>query len=581
MLGSNVFKKKQKYFKYNRIVSGIMILCAFIVTFVVLIYNVINIEGQPIMTKAFQRSIEMGTVEFKVELLNPIEQTDMSDDQTVSWWECAGTYYFFLPGAWKNNDIYWIFNLEDKICIDGSEVVNGSEMNLMEGKHEIELPSGEYFPIEILYSGNISSMFVKIKGDKALEYLHKDKQNVTDGNYVLFDEQGNCDRQGNIESFSCRGNASFWYSPEKKSYVMNLEEKTDIFGFGSSKKWLLISNYFDKTYMRNMLVNELAECVGMKYTPQMEYVDLYINGEYIGNYLISEKIEVDSKRVDIYDLSEEIRRLNPNQRYKYINNISNNINGINELKWNSMDMEPQNIEGGYLLEVDFKERYDEEVSGFISPNGRPVVIQEPQYTSFNQTKYIGEIYSQFENAICDEQGINPNTGCHYTEYVNLESFAAHYYLDEFSKQLDAGRTSFYFYKPLDSNRLYAGPVWDYDKSLGSEFTSDTSPEGFFAAVRKFNGDVWYEMYKHNDFQNVVKEKYNMKYKEATLEVCDKWLTQMTEKIETSVVMDIMRYHMNDEKPDKERAYRLFDKEVKQLKDFTEKRIEFLDEEWSR
>ena len=347
-----LFRKEQKYFNYNRIVSGFIILGISAIACITLIYYMLVIEGNPVMTKAFQRSMELGTVKFQVELLNPIEHQDMSDDQIISWWESAGNYYFFLPAAWKNDDIYWIFNLEDKILVDGKEAANGSEINLAEGRHEIELLSGEKFLIEILYSENISSMFVKIgEDDKALEYLHKDKENVSDGSYVIFDKMGNCNNQGIITSFSCRGNASFWESSEKKSYVMKLEEKTDIFGFGASKKWLLISNYFDKTYMRNLMVNELAENIGMQYTPQMEYVDLYINGEYIGNYLLSEKIEIDSERVDIYDLEDIIQNMNPNQRYKYTNTITSDIEGSQELKWNSMDMEPQNIEGGYCILV--------------------------------------------------------------------------------------------------------------------------------------------------------------------------------------------------------------------------------------
>lgn len=53
--------------------------------------------------------------------------------------------------------------------------------------------------------------------------------------------------------------------------------------------WVLIANYADKTLLRNYTAYNLGEMIGMKYSPRMRYVDLFLNGEYLGNYLIGKK----------------------------------------------------------------------------------------------------------------------------------------------------------------------------------------------------------------------------------------------------------------------------------------------------
>jgi len=118
-----------------------------------------------------------------------------------------------------------------------------------------------------------------------------------------------------------------------------------------------------------------------------------------------------------------------------------------------------------------------------------------------------------------------------------------------------------------------------DISFGNELTTDASPVGFYAAVKKTDGDVWYEMYKHTDFQKVVKENYNGTYRRETLDMCDRWMPEITEMVEASVVMDIMRYHMCDEVPDKEKATIVFNEEVALLKGFIEERVAYLSSEW--
>jgi len=565
----------KRYINYNRFVSEIIILTGIVLFLLLLICSSLT-KSKPVETATFQKTFSMGTEQFQMEILNPLDPMDRSDDRFVSWWENEGYYYFFLPSKWEEADVYWIFNLTDKIKIDGEEVLNGSKMYLSEGRHIVE--QGEhFFEIEILFSSDIASLFIEMEED-ALEYIHENKENITSGEYVLFDGDGNCANEGAIESIYCRGNASFYEVGDKKSYTINLEDETDFMGFGKSKKWLLISNYFDESLLRNQIVNELAHSMGMKYTPQMEYVDLYVNGEYVGNYLLSEKIEVDPERVAIYDLEKETERLNANQRYKYRNEITTGLSDIRELKWNAVETEPdEHIGGGYILEIDYRKRYDLEESGFITSRKRPVVIQSPQYASYNQAMYIASFYQEFEDALFTDDGINAETGKHYTEYIDMDSFIAHYYIDELSKQIDASTTSFYLYKPETDDKFYAGPVWDYDKSFGSEYTYDQSTEGLFAALDKTQADIWYELYNQKDFNHILRDKYVEKLYPNTVEIYSKWIPKLGDELCKSAGMNLIRCHSMQSKHDAENKY--WD-EVKKLSDFIEKRLFYLSKEWN-
>lgn len=81
---------------------------------------------------------------------------------------------------------------------------------------------------------------------------------------------------------------------------------------GSAKKWILIANAFDNTLLRNTTAFAIAKLLNLAYTPDAQYVDVYANGNFLGNYLLTEKIEVGKNRVSVRDLEEEVKTLNDN-----------------------------------------------------------------------------------------------------------------------------------------------------------------------------------------------------------------------------------------------------------------------------
>ena len=87
----------------------------------------------------------------------------------------------------------------------------------------------------------------------------------------------------------------------KRPYQLKLSAGRDVLGMGSGKTWILLANHGDASLIRNKVAQDLAAEYGLPYTPQSRFVDLVVNGEYLGNYLLTEKVQEGGRRVPLKD----------------------------------------------------------------------------------------------------------------------------------------------------------------------------------------------------------------------------------------------------------------------------------------
>ena len=237
-----------------------------------------------------------------------------------------------------------------------------------------------------------------------------------------------------------RGNAS-WDFP-KKPYRLKFDSKQSPLGApASAKKWTLLSNYGDKTLMRNMLAFEVSRRVGLSYTPFCHPVDLIVNGEYRGCYQLCDQVEAAKGRVDAKD--------------------------------------------GYLIEIDAY-AYNEEV-WFSSKKGIPVTIKHPDEDDITQEQrnFINDYFNQMETAVFASDYTDPDNG--YRNYLDLDSFLKNFIVGEFGGNTDT-YWSVYMYKDDADGKLYTGPAWDYD--LGFENDYRTYPiNNLWDFIYASNGSV--------------------------------------------------------------------------------------------
>lgn len=240
--------------------------------------------------------------------------------------------------------------------------------------------------------------------------------------------------------------------------------------------------------------------------------------------------------------------------------------------------------GGYLMEIELIDRYGLEESGFITSRMQAVVVHSPKYASLNQIGYVADLYQDFENAVFSDAGLNEETGKYFYEYIDMKSFAQKYMIEELSKNLDASYTSFFLYVPENDGKLYAGPIWDYDKALGINTTTNegielNDPEGLYAAYKKKDSDILYALYQQKDFRKYLNEFHKSELRGAVEYVTEIYIDENTERIVDAALMDDVRWHKLDEGNTLEEKRNCFYSVNNEIKRFLNTRMDYLDAEW--
>lgn len=498
----------------------------------------------------------------------------------VSLWESEeGMGYFFLPSYADPKQCCFLYDQACRLKLRGKVLLPGETL----GKVSLNVPyllefedqNGNLFTTEVIFmqSGKLPAVFIDTESG-SLDYIHEDKANKESADIRIIDENGQLSYCAELEYIKGHGN-QIW-SFDKRPYQIKLSEEMELLGMDSGDKWLLMANRYDASHIRNSIVHSLAEAVGMMYTSQMEYVDLYINREYKGNYQLAEKIDIGQGRVDIKDLEKENNKLN-GEAYKENAMFGDGESAVKGI----LDMEnPKDITGGYLLERNYGDKYESRISGFVTEAGEKFVVRSPSYASEKEMEYISDVVQQVENAILSADGVDRETGLSYTELLDLDSFAKKYLIEEITLNEANGATSSWFYKPEDavSKKLYAGPVWDYDKALGRR--GDFKNPCLLTKLCCYNREpvTWfYALYEKEEFQEKVKADYKNLFLPELERMIDGGIDTYAEQIRESMRMDQVRWADTSILP----SYgdNDFDEDVTYLKEWLKLRLDFLNRVW--
>ena len=234
------------------------------------------------------------------------------------------------------------------------------------------------------------------------------------------------------DSLKIRGRGNSTWRLAKKPYRIKFQKKQKFLGkhHANAKNWTLMANHNDKTLLRNTLASYIAQRFGQTFVPSSLHVDVALNGEYLGNYQISDHMEVHKRRVDIFEQDVIV-----------------------------MDS-ATNISGGYLLQLDGGATSDPVY--FRTANARaPISIKSPDEDVIvtRQKEYISNYVNAFERRLLAYNYADPESG--YRPYVDSLSLASYFLTVEYCANAD-GYYSIYFYKDIDDPHLYWGPCWDYD-----------------------------------------------------------------------------------------------------------------------
>lgn len=375
-----------------------------------------------------------------------------------------------------------------------------------------------------------------------------------------------------------RGNST-WLA-EKKPFTLKLPKKEVLFDLERGKEFTLLANSFDESFVRNAIAFETSRSLGLP-APCYEYVSLFVNDEYKGLYQMVNKVDVGVDGVHIVNLNKKNKIVNDKELKEYPPFSSGDSCSIGQKKGSDLEFNPDDITGGYLLDVtDIPDPYLRSCSGFVSDFGTMVRIKSPERASRKEVDYIAEAFSQMEAALMDSAGCNPISGKHYSDYLDVESFARYYLVQELVMNADAGLCSFYIYKDADSldGRFYAGPVWDFDYALNTPLWQGLwlcSYEMFAESHSGFgNGGILFHLCLHDDFRKKVKEVYNeMRTQTADSFIADSYWDSLFVLLEEEAERDCELFPNYRKSSSYSEAFR-------RVRGFYEDRIEFLNWLWS-
>ncbi len=390
------------------------------------------------------------------------------------WKSEEGIYYCFLPtGSLNHKVVFANAPKSGELLLDGVSVTAYTDLsktaNNTDDVHEIEFTHEdgqvENGKIEFMCSSQIATAFIETESG-SLDYLHEDRTNFEKGDITLFDETGKMNYQGRIEGMHCRGNSSFEMT-DKKSYSVNLKREASLLQMDTSKKWVLIANSFDSSYIRNKLALEYCRENSVIPATESEYLDLYINGEYAGNYLLCHYTGDSVNMGAESDMERKMKALNTQGALENAKEYRSEDGGIHAY---SGLTDPEDITGCYIIEANGVSR-GRFRCGFTTKHGNYYEVVYPDKATVKQVEYICGYMNEAEDAIYAEDGINPTTGKSYSDYLDIESWSQKYVIDQLFTDYDKNESnrSVLFYKFSDSvdSHLYSGPAWDYDLSAGS------------------------------------------------------------------------------------------------------------------
>ncbi len=230
-------------------------------------------------------------------------------------------------------------------------------------------------------------------------------------------------------SFKVRGNSTALEGIDKKAFTFKFAKKKNVLNMGKGKKWALLANTFDPTLMRNYIAFDLAQKLEIPYTSNQKMVELWVDGVFKGCYQLMEPVQAGSDRVDI-------------------------------------DVEGDDGKKDFMIELEAS-RAESDVT-YISVNGIRFAVSEPEEPTEEQVSYIRTTLSDVFGAL------NSKDRERIENILDVSSFVKFYVLNEYIKTWDFDFSSVFFY--FKDGKLYAGPPWDYDLSMGN-VNKDFSAKG--------------------------------------------------------------------------------------------------------
>ncbi|MGV8813741.1 MAG: CotH kinase family protein [Gelidibacter sp.] len=321
-----------------------------------------------------------------------------------------------------------------------------------------------------------------------------------------------------------RGNST-WGRP-KKPYRIKLNKKASILGLKEAKNWVLLANHFDETLMLNAVGMKIGRQLGMKYTNHIIPVELTINGEFLGNYMLTEQIEVDGNRVNVK-------------------------------------------KDGQLLEMDTY--FDEDWKFKSAAYNLPVQIKYPKLKDYssvdaeNEFFQIKSEFEEFENRVFSSSF--PNTG--YLDAFDQEAFVDYLIVYMLTANREIGHPKSTFLHKEKGGKYTLGPIWDFDWAFSFDGKEKhfMSPNGPLFGNDNSAGTIFFKRLLTDPSTKQLLMKKWADFKSRHLAELISYIDDYARLIKNSQIRDRERWDIGSVN---------FEADVMELKNWVKNRANFMD-----
>jgi hypothetical protein len=355
----------------------------------------------------------------------------------------------------------------------------------------------------VAYSGTLPVLFINTDNAQPIT----DKEVYIGGSYYLdalnipgYVSIGSPDEPLRLQ-IKGRGNWT-WETYDKKPYRIKLEQKQALMGMNKNKHFVLLAHVEDPyAYLREGTAFELSRRIGMSYTPAEEPLEVVLNGDYIGLYFLTEKIRVGNDRVNIVEQEDN-------------------------------DTVPENITGGWLLEID---AYPDENPIILSSRDGywfPVVSHSPEVLSDVQYDYLVGLINKVDSLIYE----SPIQNCEWENYLDMDSLACFYIVNEVMDNIESFSGSCYIHKERgEYTKLIFGPVWDFGNSFNRSALNYIYEENPIYLTHWLKGVLQFPK-----FRQCLRDHWDNFYENGLASI-DDFIDRYVEKIQAACVANQARW----------------------------------------
>ena len=342
----------------------------------------------------------------------------------------------------------------------------------------------------------------------------------------------------------------------KKQYALELradEEDTDsdrpLLGLPGNADWVLSDPLvYDRALIRNALAFELSNRIG-RYAPRTRFAEVFLVDDggdvrarsFLGFFTLIEKIERDPQRVNVSSLPGSAAGLPA-------------------------------MTGGFIVRID-KGPPDFTAAGrwlqFVYPDAEAMSAPERR----PQLDFITAFIDSFGQAASAAGFKHPTTGQHYSELIDVDAWIDHNIINALTKNVDGLRISAYFHKDR-GGRLAAGPVWDFDRSLGTPYDPRAvEPEEWnqsWNASDYFNEGWWRLLFRDPDFRSRYRTRFtSLLNGEFSADNLDRLVDGMAAQVGDAADRNFSRWTQT---PPRDNSYA---SEIALLKEFLRRRVAWI------